>query len=896
MKIDKNSLRFKLSIPIIILGSCLFLFVYLLSNKLLNNVVKEYHQFYISKHSFEIKKIFEKAITELTTAQLINTEAVVEAKKLDVIEEIKLYWSNNNFQGIIRDSNKTIESTVKDIPEKFLLSLANSSSSFINFKGRHYHIFSINFPSWDLQIITLGGVKDTFSSEKQIRQLLFLILSVFVLSILIIFYVIHKNLNPIKNIVKDLNEFKEIRKTSITELDVIGNAINESFKKLFNKTLQCQTLHSIATSLQEYSSIDELMEVIVEKSMVALNSKHGAIVTYDEKGNFKKFIPKGDGLNTNTTPKGKGILELIRLSLTPVRINNLLEHPAFSGSFPEGHPIIKNFLGYPIFSSEGKPIAAMYFGNKEGGYSEEDEMLLKAISADVTMAFQRANYILELRKFQEVIDSAFDIAIIVNQDKVITYVNLAFEKITGYSKKEVIGQEISILESDYHDRQFYQDIWNTLRAGLPWKGEFINRHKNGEIYHTSAVIFPIRFENETFFVSIQRDITQEKKLYEHLLRAQKMEAIGTLAGGIAHDFNNLLTAVLGYSEIMLGMIKEGDPFYKPVNIIYNAAEKGADLARKILTITRKEKMEMKLIDINEIIHNCLELLQRSIPKNIEIVTNLKKDLPKFMADPSQIQQVIMNLTVNASDAMPNGGKLIIESSLVGSENGAANGLSSDNSGFIKLSVSDTGIGIDKETQRKIFDPFFTTKETGKGTGLGLYIVHSIVNNHRGYINLYSEKGKGTRFNIYFPIIKGLDKENVDQEIDLSGTGTILVIDDEENMRELCKDILEPLGYTVILCPDGEEGIKTFRKMKDNISLVLLDMIMPKISGSEIFQTLRSIKPDTKIILCSGYSNEGFGGIDRLLKSGAKGFIQKPFTAKTIATTIKNVLREEENKL
>jgi PAS domain S-box-containing protein len=619
MRLDRNSLRFKLSVPIIVIGSCLFLFVYYLSNKLLNTVIQEYHQFYIAKHSFEIKKIFERAITELTTSQLINIEPVIEAKKLDVIEEIKLYWSNNNFKGIIRMADKTIESTIKDIPEKFLLSLANNHNNYINYNGRYFHVFSTNFPSWDLQIITLSEVRDTIVSEKQIRQLLFLILSVFVLSILIIFYVIHKNLNPIRNIVKDLNEFKEIRKTSITELDVIGNAINESFKKLFNKTLQCQTLHSIATSLQEYSSIDELMEVIVEKSMVALNSKHGAIVTYDKNGNFKKIIAKGEGLNINTIPKGKGILELVKLSLTSVRINNLLEHPAFSGSFPEGHPIIKNILAYPIFSSEGRPIGAMYFGNKEGGYSEEDEILLKAISSDVAMAIERAEYVWKLKRFEEIISSAFDVIVLTDADGQIIYVNPAFEKVTGYSTIEVIGKKINILKSGYHDNDYYKNLWDTITKGKVWKGEFINRKKNGEIYHASAIIFPIYTEGEIYYGSIQRDITEEKKLYEHLLRAQKMEAIGTLAGGIAHDFNNLLTAVLGYSEIMLGKLKEGDPFYKPVNIIYNAAERGADLAKKILTITRKEKMEMKLIDINEIVHNCIELLHRSIPKNIRLL-------------------------------------------------------------------------------------------------------------------------------------------------------------------------------------------------------------------------------------------------------------------------------------
>ena len=261
-----------------------------------------------------------------------------------------------------------------------------------------------------------------------------------------------------------------------------------------------------------------------------------------------------------------------------------------------------------------------------------------------------------------------------------------------------------------------------------------------------------------------------------------------------------------------------------------------------------------------------------------------------MADPSQIEQVIINLAVNARDAMPDGGRLIIETSIVGAENGAANGIITNiKEGFIKLSVSDTGIGIDKNIQSKIFDPFFTTKEVGKGTGLGLYIVHSIISNHGGYINLYSEPGKGTRFNIYLPITKEIAPEKSGQDIDIKGTGTILVIDDDPDIRELCVDMLESLGYTVLTAGTGSEGIKIFRSRKDDISVVILDMIMPKMSGNEVFQAIKTIKPDAKIILCSGYSNEGFVGIDKLLKSGAKGFIQKPFTLQTIGQAIKEIL-------
>jgi PAS domain S-box-containing protein len=787
----------------------------------------------------------------------------------------------------------------------------SSSPLYIKIKdGYDFYNPVIFYPSGNTPNVTIGYARVVLSSkgmQAELKQLLvsgiaaavgITLLAVAALNALIGRLV----LNPITKIYKYVSMVKEgdlpaagkhyeLPETGTPELDTIGTAISGAFKKLHKKTEQYQALHSIAVSIHEHSSIDEILNLIINRASQLINAELAAIAIYDDKGKFKKLITRGTTIKTrDSLPEGRGILEFMRLSLTPVRIDNVSEHPAFSGSFPEGHPAIRNLLAYPIFSAEGKPIGILYFGNKAEGFTDEDESILKAVSADVEIVLGKAENLTNLRRFKQVIDSAFDVIVITDADGRITYINPAFEAVTEYRPDEVIGEKISILKSEIHDEDFYKKLWDTITSGNVWRGEFINRKKSGEIYHTSAVIFPIYAEGEIHYAAIQRDVTQEKKLYEQLIRSQKMEAIGTLAGGIAHDFNNLLTAILGYSEIMLSMTKEGEPFYRPATIINNAAQKGADLAKKILMVTRKEKMEAKPVNINDIIHNSMELLQRSIPKNIETVVNLKKDIPKIMADPSQMQQVIMNLAVNARDAMQDGGRLIIETDVVGTENGAANGIPFDKGGFIKLSVSDTGTGMDTETQKKIFDPFFTTKETGKGTGLGLYIVHSIINNHSGYINIYSELNKGTRFNIYLPIAKGIEEESIEDE-DLTGSGVILVIDDEPDIRELCKDMLEPLGYAVLLAGSGSDGINLFRTMKDRISLVIVDMIMPKMGGSEVFQALKTIKPDIKIILCSGYSHEGFSGIDKLLKSGAAGFVQKPFTRHSIAQAIKKALSE-----
>ncbi|MDA8423239.1 MAG: ATP-binding protein [Nitrospiraceae bacterium] len=384
------------------------------------------------------------------------------------------------------------------------------------------------------------------------------------------------------------------------------------------------------------------------------------------------------------------------------------------------------------------------------------------------------------------------------------------------------------------------------------------------------------------------DITEKKRLEERLVRSQKLEAIGTLAAGMAHDFNNLLTAILGYSGIMLKMTKEDDPFYKPVSVINDAAKRGAALGKKILTITRKEKMEAKPVNVNDLINQSIDLLRSSFPRNVDVVMHLDASLPTT-ADPSQLQQVIINLAVNARDAMPDGGTLTVETAVADPATGVSSLAPAHGPGFIKLSVSDTGMGIGPDAQSRIFDPFFTTKEVGKGTGLGLYIVHSIITNHGGYINVYSEPRKGTRFNIYLPISTDASIEARSEAMDISGNETVLIIDDEPHVRDLCKDMLVPLGYTVLIADSGSHGIKLYREHQAKISLVILDIIMPQMGGNEVFHALKTINKYVPILLYSGYSHNNFSGINDLLKSGAAGFIQKPFSTQDLGIAIRKAL-------
>ncbi len=698
---------------------------------------------------------------------------------------------------------------------------------------------------------------------------------------------------PIRNLVTDLRQDRALRETGTRELDTLGKAVNIAMEKLSQRSERYQMLHRIAVELNTTGDVEKILQEILDDSRYILDAEYSALALYDDKGRFKKLFVSGVKSDVVRLPEGKGILEFMKYSLTPVRINDVKSHFAFSGRFPEGHPDISSFLGYPMYNREHKPIGALYFANKiNGEFTREDEEILKAISSNIAITLERSTLIEDLERFKMIIENAYDAVVVTDRNGNIEYVNRTFEEITGYTSKEVIGKNPNILKSGLHDNKFYEELWQTILRGETWKGEFVNRKKNGELYYTSANIFPLSLEgnNITHFVSIQRDITEEKKLYEHLIRAQKMEAIGTLASGIAHDFNNILTSVLGYAELLKSNLEEDSNLYRYADIIEKSAERGAQLAKKILTITRKEHIEFRSINLNDVVLEVVELLKKSIPKEITIEVKLDNNIPFIKADPSQISQVVLNLAINAKDAMPEGGRLLIATSKVGNENGAQ-GIPLLK-GFVKLTVEDTGKGIPKEYQSKIFDPFFTTKEPGKGTGLGLFIVHTIVTNHGGYINLYSEPHRGTRFNIYFPSAEKEEPEKMEMSITSPRkSGTVLVIDDEESICDLYEDVLKPHGISVIKATDPREGIRLFRS-NPNIDITVLDLIMPGMSGREVFQILKEIRTDAKIVLSSGYSADLYEDVERMLSSGAKIFLQKPVSPKTILTTIIKILNEE----
>jgi PAS domain S-box-containing protein len=401
----------------------------------------------------------------------------------------------------------------------------------------------------------------------------------------------------------------------------------------------------------------------------------------------------------------------------------------------------------------------------------------------------------------------------------------------------------------------------------------------------SAVMYKDR--TRIGFRTTATDITEQKKLERQLRQAQKMEGIGTLAGGIAHDFNNLLMGIQGHVSLMLMDMDPTHPDYERLKNIEKRVQSGARLTSHLLGYARKGKYEVKPVPLNKLVEETSDTFGRT-KKEIRIQRELAEDLCAVEADPGQIEQVLLNLFVNAADAMPGGGDLILKTMNVTHEDMKGKLYDPKPGNYAMLAVTDTGIGMDKETIERIFDPFFTTKEMGRGTGLGLASAYGILKAHGGYIDVDSQKGQGTTFNIYLPASEKRIQEAVrgtDQII--RGSETVLLVDDEEAIRQVGQELLETMGYRVLLANDGKEAVELYQKNRNNIDMVLLDMVMPNMGGGEAYDRMKEINPDIKVLLSSGYSIEGEA--TQILERGCNGFIQKPFTMKKLSGKIRGIL-------
>lgn len=490
------------------------------------------------------------------------------------------------------------------------------------------------------------------------------------------------------------------------------------------------------------------------------------------------------------------------------------------------------------------------------------------------------------------VEHAAESIIVTDPAGVIEYVNPAFEKITGYSRHEVIGGNIELLDSGQHSKAFFSTIIDTLQRGEIWQGRMVNKRRDHSLYETEATVSPIKNKTGsiTNYVSVQRDVSHEVRLERQLRQAQKMEAIGTLAGGIAHDFNNLLMGIQGNISLSLLDIEPNSSLVKNLKKIEQYVQNGVDLTKQLLGFARGGKYEISLLYLNELIKEQNLMFSRT-NKDILFKNEAKPNLWSVEADRGQIEQVLLNLYLNALQAMPGGGTLTTRTGNVTIDKDQYSPYYVKAGNYIKITIADTGVGMDEDIQQRIFDPFFTTKEMGRGTGLGLASVYGIVKNHEGFIKVFSKKGQGTKFEIYLPASgKAVPTPKKASEKFVEGQETVLLVDDEDMIIDVGTRMLRKLGYQVFTARDGKEAITIFKKHQDKIDLIVLDMIMPQMGGGETFDRIKKIKPDVKVLLSSGFSINGQAS--EILNRGCNSFIQKPFNLQKLSQNIRAILEAE----
>ena len=649
-------------------------------------------------------------------------------------------------------------------------------------------------------------------------------------------------------------------------------------------------IQGITYDITDLKKGEEKVRELNELNELILNSVVEGIIGVDLEGNIK-FI-------------NNAAIKMLKLHNKPVlgkNIHNIIH----KNNIPEE----KCFLIESIKKGKNKRIRSDVFYDSEGNPLDVDVTITSLKKQEHleggVICFndirERKNFEMEILRLINVIEQAGVSIVITDIDGIITYVNEGFEKTTLYMYNEVIGKKPNILKSGKHSKEFYNELWETIKSGKTWHGEFINKKKDGTLFYEDAVIFPI-FDLEggiTNFAAIKKDITREKELEERLKLTQKLEAMGQMVGGVAHDFNNILTIISGYTDLLLLKIKKDETYFKPINEIQQAVERAKSLVSQLLTFSRKQVVEPKAIDVGFVIKNIQKMLRRLIPEDINFQLEIPENLPLIWADNTQIEQIIFNLVVNAKDAIiaKNSSekliKITVSEEWITKKFKTVIGFNIKPGKYIKISVYDNGIGIKKDILERIFEPFFTTKEHGRGTGLGLATVYGIVTQNNGFIDIKTEEGKFTQFDVYIPEYKGKSITKSEKDNKYLSTykysETILFVEDEEKILTMGKEGLKNLGYNVITAQNGLMGIEMYKNNKEDIDIVITDIVMPEMDGIKMFEKLKEINPDVKVIFTTGYVDNY---TEQLKENKNIAFIMKPYTIIDLNSKIRKLLKDQ----
>ena len=700
-------------------------------------------------------------------------------------------------------------------------------------------------------------------------------------------------------------EKKELAMTLESQGELADSLLDEINIRYNNATL----IHEIGQATSIILDSERLLNLIMEamenrldfdRGMIMLSNKEKARLIYSAGyGYSPEHEEKLMGTEFRLDkPDSKGpLVESFRLQ-KPILIDDIskIENKLTKRSREFAKMMgAQSFICVPIvFENEALGILMVDNIRSKRNLRQSDVSLLMGIATQIAISMNNAisyQRVLESEeRFRSLSENAPDIIYTLDIDGSFTYINPVWEKILGHSADEVIGRSFIdfVRKEDIKDyAQLFKQIRNEKIIVRDRVGTILHKDGSERFFNISGAPNLDINGNVMGVVGIFRDISEQKKLESQLNHAQKMEAIGTLAGGIAHDFNNLLTGIQGYATLMFLDMNISHPLYDKLKGIEDQVKSGADLTKQLLGFARGGKYDTTVADLNDIIDKTSSMFGRT-RKEIRIHRKYEEDIWAAEVDRGQIEQVLLNMYVNAWQAMPGGGDLYLETANVVIDEDYVKPFSVSPGRYVKISMTDTGAGMDEQTKSRIFEPFFTTKEMGRGTGLGLASAYGIIKGHNGIVNVYSEKGHGTTFTIYLPASeKEIVKDQMVSEDIIKGEGTILLVDDEEVIIEVGRDILEVLGYKVFAAKSGREAINIFKAGDSNIDLVILDIIMPEMGGAETFDVLKSIDPSIKVILTSGYSIDARP--TKMLERGCDGFIQKPYSVQTLSQKVREVL-------
>jgi PAS domain S-box-containing protein len=667
-----------------------------------------------------------------------------------------------------------------------------------------------------------------------------------------------------------------------------------------------RTLFQISNAVNATANLEELYISIHQSLGDIIDLSNFYIALYHKKDNaieFPYFVDEYDEdyyyiekfTETNSLT-GEVILTGEPVFLTQDKLEQRFADGHILGTIP------KIWIGVPLKSNdEVIGIMAAQSYDDPDHYDEIDKEILISVSDQVAVAIERKRVVQALmeseEKYRSILESIKDGYYEVDLAGNLTFFNDSLCKMLGYSENELIGKNNREYMDEDNARKIYDTFNRVYRTGVSTKaiGWKLIRKDDTPCYMETVVSLIKDADNRpTGFRGIARDVTEQRlaeeerqQLEKRLQQSQRLEALGKLAGGIAHDFNNLLMGIQGRTSLILADTARSQPFHGQLKGIEEHIQSGAGLTMRLLEFARGGKYEVRPIELNGLIEKCRQMFGRT-HKEITIHTNYVQVLPAIEADASQIEQVLLNLFVNAGHAMPDGGSIYIatEKVTLNRDDGKTYGIRRGD--YVKLTITDTGIGMDSDTCQKVFDPFFTTRNIGHGTGLGLASAYGIIRNHNGAITVSSAKGQGSTFTIYFP---ATTKMAVEERSDLpevvKGTETILLVDDEEIILDVGRQILETMGYHVLTASSGMDAIRLYEGSKSTITLVILDMIMPELGGGAVFDRLKQINPKVKVLLSSGYSINGQAV--EIIDRGCSGFIQKPFTLEQLSTKIRHII-------